>query len=194
MMNSLNLLEDLALDWRLATNDRPNTDKTVVLPIGLAGTLVGNAQSSSSPQASRSSASASPSTPAGTRNCRLRESRRTAPDDVTLEAVPHRWLTHHTRAFYVNRYAIPKVLHFLAADNPAALARGRNRCSRTSSADASVRHDYTTGRKASSHRRTTSGTLPRALQNNLEQFRADLEQFRHKARVKRIQPCAARLL
>ncbi|SCZ95539.1 BZ3500_MvSof-1268-A1-R1_C050g00191 [Microbotryum saponariae] len=27
-------------------------------------------------------------------------------------------LTHHTRAFYVNRYAIPKILHFLAADIP----------------------------------------------------------------------------
>ncbi|SDA05424.1 BZ3501_MvSof-1269-A2-R1_Chr12-1g03408 [Microbotryum saponariae] len=35
-----------------------------------------------------------------------------------LEAVQHRWLTHHTRAFYVNRYAIPKILHFLAADIP----------------------------------------------------------------------------
>ncbi|SGZ35555.1 BQ5605_C062g12760 [Microbotryum silenes-dioicae] len=31
---SLTLLDDLALDWRLATNGRLNTDKTVVLPIG----------------------------------------------------------------------------------------------------------------------------------------------------------------
>ncbi|SDA00140.1 BZ3501_MvSof-1269-A2-R1_Chr2-2g04449 [Microbotryum saponariae] len=38
--------------------------------------------------------------------------------EATLEAVQHRWLTHHTRAFYVNRYAIPKILHFLAADIP----------------------------------------------------------------------------
>ncbi|SGZ29418.1 BQ5605_C057g12686 [Microbotryum silenes-dioicae] len=38
--------------------------------------------------------------------------------EATLEGVQHRWLTHHTRAFYVNRYAIPKILHFLAADIP----------------------------------------------------------------------------
>ncbi|SDA08464.1 BZ3501_MvSof-1269-A2-R1_C37g00162 [Microbotryum saponariae] len=38
--------------------------------------------------------------------------------EATLEAVQHRWLTHHTRAFYVNRYTIPKILHFLAADIP----------------------------------------------------------------------------
>ncbi|SGZ09152.1 BQ5605_C030g10847 [Microbotryum silenes-dioicae] len=33
-LESLNLLDDLALDWRHATNGRLNTDKTVVLPIG----------------------------------------------------------------------------------------------------------------------------------------------------------------
>ncbi|KDE03820.1 hypothetical protein MVLG_05704 [Microbotryum lychnidis-dioicae p1A1 Lamole] len=79
-LESLNLLDDLALDWRHATNGRLNTDKTVFLPIGLdvAGTL-GNGQSSSRPQASRSSGSASPSTPAATLNSPTRPSREPPP-------------------------------------------------------------------------------------------------------------------
>ncbi|SGY26782.1 BQ5605_C018g08787 [Microbotryum silenes-dioicae] len=75
---SLTLLDDLALDWRLATNGRLNTDKTVVLPI----------------------------------RCRWEAG------DPVLDSARDRGLTHHTRAFYVNRYAIPKILHILSADIP----------------------------------------------------------------------------
>ncbi|SCZ89037.1 BZ3501_MvSof-1269-A2-R1_C40g00190 [Microbotryum saponariae] len=79
-LESLNLLDDLALDWRHATNGRLNTDKTVVLPIGLDRL---------------------PFDPSG--DTELAYANLIERLEATLEAVQHRWLTHHTRAFYVNR-------------------------------------------------------------------------------------------
>ncbi|SDA00704.1 BZ3501_MvSof-1269-A2-R1_Chr2-2g04688 [Microbotryum saponariae] len=112
---SLNLLDDLALDWRLATNGRLNTDKTVVLPIGRRWdpgerSIVVKAAGESLEWIGL------PFDPSG--DTELAYANLIERLEATLEAVQHRWLTHHTRAFYVNRYAIPKILHFLAADIP----------------------------------------------------------------------------
>ncbi|SCZ95498.1 BZ3500_MvSof-1268-A1-R1_C113g00618 [Microbotryum saponariae] len=95
-LESLNLLDDLALDWRHATNGRLNTDKTAA---GESLEWIGL-----------------PFDPSG--DTELAYANLIERLEATLEAVQHRWLTHHTRAFYVNRYAIPKILHFLAADIP----------------------------------------------------------------------------
>ncbi|SCV70146.1 BQ2448_1540 [Microbotryum intermedium] len=94
-LESLNLLDDLALDWRHATNGRLNTDTTV----GEALEWIGL-----------------PFDPSG--DTELGYANLIERLEAALEAVQHRWLTHHTHAFYVNRYAIPKILHFLAADIP----------------------------------------------------------------------------
>ncbi|SGZ35620.1 BQ5605_C063g12774 [Microbotryum silenes-dioicae] len=64
---SLTLLDDLALDWRLATNGRLNTDKTVVLPIGCRWEA-GDRPLVVKARASRSSGSAYLSTPPATPN------------------------------------------------------------------------------------------------------------------------------
>ncbi|SCZ93679.1 BZ3501_MvSof-1269-A2-R1_Chr1-1g00806 [Microbotryum saponariae] len=114
-LESLNLLDDLALDWRHATNGRLNTDKTVVLPIGRRWDpgerpIVVKAAGESLEWIGL------PFDPSG--DTELAYANLIERLEATLEAVQHRWLTHHTRAFYVNRYAIPKILHFLAADIP----------------------------------------------------------------------------
>ncbi|SGY82716.1 BQ5605_C009g05589 [Microbotryum silenes-dioicae] len=114
-LGSLNLLDDLALDWRHATNGRLNTDKTVVLPIGRRWDpgqrpLVVKAAGESLEWIGL------PFDPSG--DTELAYANLIERLEATLEGVQHRWLTHHTRAFYVNRYAIPKILHFLAADIP----------------------------------------------------------------------------
>ncbi|SGY18662.1 BQ5605_C014g07431 [Microbotryum silenes-dioicae] len=114
-LGSLNLLDDLALDWRHATNGRLNTDKTVVLPIGRRWDpgqrpLVVKAAGESLEWIGL------PFDPSG--DTELAYANLIEHLEATLEGVQHRWLTHHTRAFYVNRYAIPKILHFLAADIP----------------------------------------------------------------------------
>ncbi|SCZ89725.1 BZ3500_MvSof-1268-A1-R1_Chr1-3g01539 [Microbotryum saponariae] len=114
-LESLNLLDDLALDWRHATNGRLNTDKTVVLPIGRRWDpgerpIVVKAAGKSLEWIGL------PFDPSG--DTELAYANLIERLEATLEAVQHRWLTHHTRAFYVNRYAIPKILHFLAADIP----------------------------------------------------------------------------
>ncbi|SCV72788.1 BQ2448_4325 [Microbotryum intermedium] len=114
-LESLNLLDDLALDWRHATNGRLNTDKTVVLPIGHRWdpgerSLVIKAAGEALEWIGL------PFDPSG--DTELGYANLIERLEAALEAVQHRWLTHHTRAFYVNRYAIPKVLHFLAADIP----------------------------------------------------------------------------
>ncbi|SGY96334.1 BQ5605_C036g11560 [Microbotryum silenes-dioicae] len=114
-LGSLNLLDDLALDWRHATNGRLNTDKTVVLPIGRRWDpgqrpLVVKAAGESLEWIGL------PFDPSG--NTELAYANLIERLEATLEGVQHRWLTHHTRAFYVNRYAIPKILHFLAANIP----------------------------------------------------------------------------
>ncbi|SDA01544.1 BZ3500_MvSof-1268-A1-R1_Chr10-1g02772 [Microbotryum saponariae] len=112
---SLNLLDDLALDWRLATNGRLNTDKTVVLPIGCrweAGDrpLVVKAEGESLEWIGLSF------DPTG--NTELANVNLVARLEAVLDSARDRGLTHHTRAFYVNRYAIPKILHILSADIP----------------------------------------------------------------------------
>ncbi|SCV70487.1 BQ2448_1881 [Microbotryum intermedium] len=114
-LESLNLLDDLALDWRHATNGRLNTDKTVVLPIGRRWdpgerSLVIKAEGEALEWIGL------PFDPSG--DTELGYANLIERLEAALEAVQHRWLTHHTRAFYVNRYAIPKILHFLAADIP----------------------------------------------------------------------------
>ncbi|SCV72369.1 BQ2448_3906 [Microbotryum intermedium] len=114
-LESLNLLDDLALDWRHATNGRLNTDKTVVLPIGRRWdpgerSLVIKAEGEALEWIGL------PFDPSG--NTELGYVNLIERLKAALEAVQHRWLTHHTRAFYVNWYAIPKILHFLAADIP----------------------------------------------------------------------------
>ncbi|SGZ15304.1 BQ5605_C029g10660 [Microbotryum silenes-dioicae] len=111
---SLTLLDDLALDWRLATNGRLNTDKTVVLPIGCrweAGDrpLV-KAEGESLEWIGLSF------DPTG--NTELANVNLVARLEAVLDSARDRGLTHHTRAFYVNRYAIPKILHILSADIP----------------------------------------------------------------------------
>ncbi|SCZ98744.1 BZ3500_MvSof-1268-A1-R1_Chr3-1g05590 [Microbotryum saponariae] len=94
-------LEALARDRRLATNGRLNTDKTVVMPLG--ATLWDRAD--------------------------LSKLSFVAPDELgfhdlerrvdrVILLVRDRWMTHHTRAFYLNRYGISKVLHSLSADIP----------------------------------------------------------------------------
>ncbi|SGZ21713.1 BQ5605_C021g09408 [Microbotryum silenes-dioicae] len=112
---SLTLLDDLALDWRLATNGRLNTDKTVVLPIGCrweAGDrpLVVKAEGESLEWIGLSF------DPTG--NTELANVNLVARLEAVLDSARDRGLTHHTRAFYVNRYAIPKILHILSADIP----------------------------------------------------------------------------
>ncbi|SGY38366.1 BQ5605_C003g02011 [Microbotryum silenes-dioicae] len=112
---SLTLLDDLALDWRLATNGRLNTDKTVVLPIGCrweAGDrpLVVKAEGESLEWIGLSF------DPTG--NTKLANVNLVARLEAVLDSARDRGLTHHTRAFYVNRYAIPKILHILSADIP----------------------------------------------------------------------------
>ncbi|SDA05419.1 BZ3501_MvSof-1269-A2-R1_Chr12-1g03403 [Microbotryum saponariae] len=114
-LESLNLLDDLALDWRHATNGRLNTDKTVVLPIGRRWDpgewpIIVKAAGESLEWIGL------PFDPSG--DTELAYANLIERLEATLEAVQHRWLTHHTRAVYVNRYAIPKILHFLAADIP----------------------------------------------------------------------------
>ncbi|SGY27612.1 BQ5605_C126g13333 [Microbotryum silenes-dioicae] len=142
---SLTLLDDLALDWRLATNGRLNTDKTVVLPIGCrweAGDrpLVVKAEGESLEWIGLSF------DPTG--NTELANVNLVARLEAVLDSARDRGLTHHTRAFYVNRYAIPKILHILSADIPplevvkeldrilvtlSAAARGGRAMARTSS-------------------------------------------------------------
>ncbi|SDA05568.1 BZ3501_MvSof-1269-A2-R1_Chr5-2g07521 [Microbotryum saponariae] len=112
---SLNLLDDLALDWRLATNGRLNTDKTVVLPIGCrweAGDrpLVVKAEGESLEWIGLSF------DPTG--NTELANVNLVARLEAVLDSARDRGLTHHTRAFYVNRYTIPKIVHILSADIP----------------------------------------------------------------------------
>ncbi|SGY95028.1 BQ5605_C036g11467 [Microbotryum silenes-dioicae] len=112
---SLTLLDDLALDWRLATNGRLNTEKTVVLPIGCrweAGDrpLVVKAEGESLEWIGLSF------DPTG--NTELANVNLVARLEAVLDSARDRGLTHHTRAFYVNRYAIPKILHILSADIP----------------------------------------------------------------------------
>ncbi|SGY96019.1 BQ5605_C036g11535 [Microbotryum silenes-dioicae] len=112
---SLTLLDDLALDWRLATNGRLNTDKTVVLPIGCrweAGDrpLVVKAEGESLEWIGLSF------DPTG--NTKLANVNLVARLEAVLDSARDRGLTHHTRAFYVNRYTIPKILHILSADIP----------------------------------------------------------------------------
>ncbi|SCV67509.1 BQ2448_5120 [Microbotryum intermedium] len=114
-LESLNLLDDLALDWRHATNGRLNTDKTVDLPIGRRWdpgerSLVIKAEGEALEWIGL------PFDPSG--DTELGYANLIERLEAALEAVQHRWLTHHTRAFYVNRYAIPKILHFLPADIP----------------------------------------------------------------------------
>ncbi|SCV73617.1 BQ2448_6047 [Microbotryum intermedium] len=114
-LESLNLLDDLALDWRHATNGRLNTDKTVLLPIGRRWdpgerSLIIKAEGEALEWIGL------PFDPSG--DTELGYANLIERLEAALEAVQHRWLTHHTRAFYVNRYAIPKILHFLAADIP----------------------------------------------------------------------------
>ncbi|SCV70147.1 BQ2448_1541 [Microbotryum intermedium] len=114
-LESLNLLDDLALDWRHATNGRLNTDKTVVLPIGRRWDpgerlLIIKAEGEALEWIGL------PFDPSG--DTELGYANLIERLEAALEAVQHRWLTHHTHAFYVNRYAIPKILHFLAADIP----------------------------------------------------------------------------
>ncbi|SCV73807.1 BQ2448_6237 [Microbotryum intermedium] len=111
----LNLLNDLALNWRHATNGRLNTDKTVVLPIGRRWdpgeqSLVIKAEGKALEWIGL------PFDPSG--NTKLGYVNLIERLKAALEAVQHRWLTHHIRAFYVNWYAIPKILHFLAANIP----------------------------------------------------------------------------
>ncbi|SCZ93269.1 BZ3500_MvSof-1268-A1-R1_Chr6-2g08572 [Microbotryum saponariae] len=114
-LESLNLLDDLALDWRHAMNGRLNTDKTVVLPIGRRWDpgerpIVVKAAGESLEWIGL------PFDPSG--DTELAYANLIERLEATLEVVQHRWLTHHTHAFYVNRYTIPKILHFLAADIP----------------------------------------------------------------------------
>ncbi|SCV69100.1 BQ2448_2120 [Microbotryum intermedium] len=114
-LESLYLLDDLALDWKHATNGRLNTDKTVVLPIGRRWdpgerSLIIKAEGEALEWIGL------PFDPSG--DTELGYANLIERLEAALEAVQHRWLTHHTRAFYVNRYAIPKILHFLAADIP----------------------------------------------------------------------------
>ncbi|SCZ88897.1 BZ3501_MvSof-1269-A2-R1_C66g00371 [Microbotryum saponariae] len=95
---SLNLLDDLALDWRLATNGRLNTDKTVVLPIGCrweAGDrpLVVKAEGESLEWIGLSF------DPTG--NTELANVNLVARLEAVLDSARDRGLTHHTRAFYV---------------------------------------------------------------------------------------------
>ncbi|SGY96190.1 BQ5605_C036g11549 [Microbotryum silenes-dioicae] len=112
---SLTLLDDLVLDWRLATNGRLNTDKAVVLPIGCrweAGDrpLVVKAEGESLEWIGLSF------DPTG--NTELANVNLVARLEAVLDSARDRGLTHHTRAFYVNRYTIPKILHILSAYIP----------------------------------------------------------------------------
>ncbi|SDA07091.1 BZ3501_MvSof-1269-A2-R1_Chr4-2g07137 [Microbotryum saponariae] len=92
-LESLNLLDDLALDWRHATNGRLNTDKTVVLPIGRRWDpgerpIVVKAAGESLEWIGL------PFDPSG--DTELAYANLIERLEATLEAVQHRWLTHHT--------------------------------------------------------------------------------------------------
>ncbi|KDE02098.1 hypothetical protein MVLG_07326, partial [Microbotryum lychnidis-dioicae p1A1 Lamole] len=94
-LESFNLLDDLALDWKHATNGRLNTDKTVVLPIGRRWDpeerpLVVKAADESLEWMGL------PFDPSG--DTELAYANLIERLEATLEAVQHRWLTHHTRA------------------------------------------------------------------------------------------------
>ncbi|SDA03109.1 BZ3501_MvSof-1269-A2-R1_Chr11g02884 [Microbotryum saponariae] len=110
-------LEALARDWRLATNGRLNTDKTVVMPLGATlwdradlSKLSFVAPNESLPWIGLQFA------PDGNNRLGFHDLERRA--DRVILSVRDRWMTHHTRAFYLNRYGISKVLHSLSADIP----------------------------------------------------------------------------
>ncbi|SGZ05806.1 BQ5605_C031g10890 [Microbotryum silenes-dioicae] len=110
-------LEALARDWRLATNGRLNTDKTVVMPLGATlwdradlSKLSFVAPDESLPWIGLQFA------PDGNNRLGFHDLERRV--DRVILSVRDRWMTHHTRAFYLNRYGISKVLHSLSADIP----------------------------------------------------------------------------
>ncbi|SGY45605.1 BQ5605_C001g00307 [Microbotryum silenes-dioicae] len=110
-------LEALARDWRLATNGRLNTDKTVVMPLGTTlwdradlSKLSFVAPDESLPWIGLQFA------PDGNNRLGFHDLERRV--DRVILSVRDRWMTHHTRAFYLNRYGISKVLHSLSADIP----------------------------------------------------------------------------
>ncbi|SGZ35057.1 BQ5605_C069g12854 [Microbotryum silenes-dioicae] len=82
LRSPLTLLDDLALDWRLATNGRLNTDKTVVLPIGAEGESLEWIGLSFDP----------------TGNTELANVNLVARLEAVLDSARDRGLTHHTRA------------------------------------------------------------------------------------------------
>ncbi|SCZ99252.1 BZ3500_MvSof-1268-A1-R1_Chr3-1g05906 [Microbotryum saponariae] len=111
------LLEALARDWRLATNGRLNTDKTVVMPLGATlwdradlSKLSFVAPDESLPWIGLQFA------PDGNNRLGFHDLERRV--DRVILSVRDRWMTYHTRAFYLNRYGISKVLHSLSADIP----------------------------------------------------------------------------
>ncbi|SGY12192.1 BQ5605_C011g06420 [Microbotryum silenes-dioicae] len=81
-------LEALPRDWRLATNGHLNTNKTVVMPLG--ATLWDRADLFFAPD--------------GNNRLGFHDLERRV--DRVILSVRDRWMTHHTRAFYLNRYGV----------------------------------------------------------------------------------------
>ncbi|SCV70204.1 BQ2448_1598 [Microbotryum intermedium] len=115
--DAIDSLGMLARDWRLATNGRLNTDKTVVMSLGATlwdradlSKLSMLAPDESLPWIGLQFA------PDGHNRLEFHDLEQRV--DRVILSVRDRWMTHHTRAFYLNRYGISKVLHSLSADIP----------------------------------------------------------------------------
>ncbi|SGZ27220.1 BQ5605_C025g10099 [Microbotryum silenes-dioicae] len=110
-------ITNLASGLAIATNGRLNTDKTVVMPLGATlwdradlSKLSFVAPDESLPRIGLQFA------PDGNNRLGFHDLERRV--DRVILSVRDRWVTHHTRAFYLNRYDISKVLHSLSADIP----------------------------------------------------------------------------